>query len=178
MANRTEFAKMFAALALAWPKYEMQKQTVEVYFRILQDLPDEYLEKASHHLMATSTFFPSISEWRKATIDLMTPQIPTEFEAWEEVMTQIRSIGSYYKPEFSHPLITRTVETMGWRTLCMSEQIEYDRAHFYKAYAALRNRALDEVRMLPEVAEYRRLSSGPKQLADIARDMKIGGGGE
>ncbi len=166
MATKPEVVKLMTIMALAWPRYELPKQAFDVYFRILQDLPSEALETASHHLMASSTFFPSISEWRKAAVDLMTPTVPTEFEAWQEVMDQLRIIGSYGIPKFSHPLIGRTVETIGWKQLCASEKLEYDRAHFFKAYAALRERAVEETRMLPEV---RSATGNQVQAGDYAR---------
>lgn len=166
MATKSEVIKMMTVMALAWPRYEMPKEAFEVYYQILKDLPSDALETASHHLMASNTFFPSISEWRKAAIDLITPQVPTEYEAWQEVMDQLRLIGSYGIPRFSHPLIQRAVETMGWRQLCGSEHSDYDRAHFYKAYSALRDRAIDDTRMLPEV---RSIKNGAIQVKDYAK---------
>lgn len=172
MATKPEVVKLMTVMALAWPRYELPKQAFEVYFQILQDLPTDALEKASHHLMASSTFFPSISEWRTAAVDIMINKagIPSEFEAWEEVVKELRLIGSYGKPRFSHPLIQRAVDTMGWRQLCASEKLDYDRAHFYKAYASLLNRATEDARMLPEI---RRQVSGTKSLSAL-----LPGGGD
>lgn len=165
MASKSEIGKLMIAMALAWPKYELPKQAFEVYYQILKDLPTEVLEKASHHIMATNTFFPSISEWRSAAVDIQINKagIPSEYEAWEEVVTQLRLIGSYGTPSFTHPLIQRAVETMGWRQLCGSEHLDYDRAHFYKAYSCLLSRATEEARMLPEIRQI----SGTKSLSKL-----------
>lgn len=40
---------------------------------------------------------------------------------------------------------------MGWKELCLSENQEYDRAHFFKVYKSLSERAESDVKMLPQV---------------------------
>jgi hypothetical protein len=153
MASDSEVGKIMGIMALAWPKYQLEPQTIKVYARVLADIPAEVLEKAALHLMSSAIWFPAIAEWRKAAFDLMldASHIPSAFEAWEEVMKQIRTIGSYGFPEFTHPLIERAVKIMGWRELCLSEQIEFERAHFFKVYDSLFKRQQDDIRTLPEV---------------------------
>jgi hypothetical protein len=172
MALETDIAKLMGVMALAWPRYELKPETIKVYSRVLADIQVEALEAASLHIMSTSTFFPSIAEWRQAAFEIMVnkPAIPSQYEAWEMVLREIRRIGSYGQPQFQHQLVARAVEIMGWTELCMSEQIEYDRAHFFKVYASLLDRAFDDVRTLPAVREAMSKNYLPEPT-DVTADM-------
>lgn len=153
MATKAEVIQLMTALSLAWPRYELRDETFDVYYEILKDIPTEALTEAAKQIMAEATFFPAISEWRKAAFDILTRrlQIPSQFEAWEEVIEKAARIGHYQVPEFSHPLIARSVECCGWRQICLSEEPEFERNHFYKVYESFRTRAQEEFRMLPDV---------------------------
>jgi len=61
-------------------------------------------------------------------------------EAWAEVLGAIRIVGSYGSPKFSDSLIKKAVNCIGWRHLCLSENIEIQRAHFLKIYESLSKR--------------------------------------
>lgn len=61
-------------------------------------------------------------------------------EAWGEVICQVESIGYYGKPVFSTPIIEKAVKCVGWRNICMSENIGVERAHFMRAYESLIDR--------------------------------------
>ena len=154
MATKPEVAKIMGVMAMAWPRYELKAESITVYSKILADVSPEILELAAKHLMATCTFFPSINEWRRASFDIMInkPSIPSAFEAWAEVLREIEKTGSYRIPTFSHEIIQRSVECLGgWKYICLTENLEYDRAHFFKIYESLESRAEDDLRMLPDV---------------------------
>lgn len=152
MANLQEITKLIAVVSLAYPRYELPEGTVHVYAGLLSDIPADALEAAARQLMVESKFFPSIAEWREKALDLMTGiyQIPSSAEAWEEVMQQINKVGHNTSPEFSHPVIRKAVDCFGWKTLCMSESIEFDRSQFFKVYEILVKRAKDIMSLLPE----------------------------
>ncbi|PIR25624.1 MAG: hypothetical protein COX62_04575 [Deltaproteobacteria bacterium CG_4_10_14_0_2_um_filter_43_8] len=57
-----------------------------------------------------------------------------EFESWEEVLRQVSRQGCSGIPQFSTEEIKRAVHMIGWRDICMSENIGVERAHFAKAY--------------------------------------------
>lgn len=170
MATKAEITRLMGMMALGWPRYELSEETIKVYFEILKDVPAEPLEDSAKQLMAGATFFPSISEWRNAAFDLVIKRmrVPSAYEAWEEAYNKMRRIGHGPTPEFSHPLIRRTIDCIGWNYLCMSESIEYERPHFYKVYESFLQRANEEIRMLPDVrraleAETPQLGAGDVQ---------------
>jgi len=170
MATLLEVSKIMAVMSRFYPHYEMGEGIVELYAAMLPDIPPDALEAAAKKIITTSTFFPSLAEWRLAALDILHDQasVPAPFEAWANVLSEMRRVGSYGKPQFSHPLIARAVEGFGWRELCLSENQDYDRAHFTKAYQQLQERRAEETRALPEVKavveKYRIESGGVKKL--------------
>lgn len=159
MATFEEVTKLMAIMTLAYPKYELKDGTVDVYAKILADIPGEILETSMKEILASNIWFPSIAEWRNKSIDLMlgTQNIPTAAEAWEQAMREVNRCGDYYRysqrprvPEYSHPLIEKAVDVIGYAHLVESDNLIADRAHFFKIYDALLQRSKEDVRMLPE----------------------------
>lgn len=151
-----EMAKLMMVMSLTWPQAEVTPERIEVYAHYLEDIPTDALKAAADHLITTCVFFPSVAEWRSAAFDIMAAKhrIPTPFEAWAEVHEKMVHYGHTQQPEFSHPLIKKTVGVFGWYALCMSENSDYDRAHFTRAYAEFVQRAVDDMRALPSVRQF------------------------
>lgn len=169
MATKEEVIKLMTLMALAYPNYEVKEQAANLYCKMLADIDPRALEAAAQQIMATSVFFPSIAEWRKAAFDLLTNKaaLPTAFDAWEEVMRKIGQRMSYDEPEWSHPLIARTVKTVGFKRLCNFnlDELSYERTNFYKVYESYLSRADEDMRMLPSVrAASQELTAGINEL--------------
>lgn len=139
-----------------------------LWCELLKDLDGELLRAAALQHVATSKWFPSVAELREAAADIVNPDHRlTAMEAWGEVVSQIRSIGSYGRPQFSNPIIRRMVSDMGWANLCASEMPVADRARFIDGYQALVIRAKHETMELPQVSEIKqrfRLLTEKKQI--------------
>lgn len=171
-------AQILAVLTAAFPNNKVSKSTLDIYKLTLADIPLDVLEAATLQIITTAKFFPAVSEIRDAATSIMLGlnKIPSAFEAWEEVQTQISLCGDYYRyqiaaqvPTYSSPIIAKAVDVMGYRTLCESENIVADRAHFFRVYESLFNRAVDDTKMLPRVKEFSanyQLASSIKLLAD------------
>jgi len=153
MATFEQVAQILKLMAHAYPRYELSPDTIELYARMLSDIPLDALEAGTKEIMANNTFFPSIAELRNKALDIVLNArgIPSPTEAWEEVIRKINEVGSYNFPEFSHTLIDKSVRSFGWKRLCQSEQIEFDRTQFIKTYETYYNRAVYDAKMLPEV---------------------------
>jgi hypothetical protein len=172
MATKPEIAKLMALFEIAFPRFELKPGAPDLYYRLLQDIDGEILSAAANQLIATATFFPAISEWRQAALDIMTAKnnIPSAEEAWEEVQTACIRIGHYKTPTFTHPLIERSVQCMGWQNICMSEEPEWMRKDFIKTYNVFLKRAEDDVKMLPGV---RKLTDALEAGKDASQAMKL-----
>ena len=160
MAKSQEIAAIMGVMVHAYPRYELSADSVRIYTRMLSDIPVEILESAADQIMVQSKFFPSIAEWREMAHNLMigTHNIPSAYEAWQDAIHQVHRCGDYYRyqvithePEYSHPLVKKAVEIIGYRNLLESDNTVADRAHFFRIYESLLDRAEDEVRLLPEV---------------------------
>ena len=148
--------QIIGVLTAAYPRTDIQEETVEIFSRFLLDLPYEVGQMAALKLIGESKWFPSVAELRQGAIEVAsTNQLPSAAEAWGEVKNQMRFTGYYGTPSFSHSLITKTVEAFGWQGLCVSENIIADRAHFLKIYESYRTRELREAVEIPEIRALR-----------------------
>lgn len=175
MANMRTIAEIVAKLSAAYPNWNVSEYTVEVYYQDLHDIPDEELQIAAQHCRAESgrKFAPSTGELRGAVAELrqMSTNVPTSFQAWQEVLQQIVAVGSYGTPAFSNPVVDRAVRALGWRQLCLSEDPISDRARFIQCYEQLLERALTEEMLIPEVRGYLEFN-GAKLLSPMSQ-MKL-----
>ena len=153
MASKQDIIKMMMVIGKAYPNYATKEGADEVYFMILGDVPRDALEAGAKAYLATGNpFFPSPGQWRQHALDIVVNKIgiPSEYEAWEEAMRHCRA-GHY--TDYSHPMIERAVKVIGipyWQAMLIDEEMA-TRAHFFRVYADLCNRALDDVKQLPAV---------------------------
>lgn len=177
MATENEILKALTVLASAYPRYELPDATIKIYQRLLADLDFDLLKAATLQCATTNTFFPSVAEIRAAAVELkaMAEGIPSDIEAWSQVIEQIRKVGSRDVPEFSHPLVAQVVKQMGWINLCMSENQVADRARFLEAYSQTQKSTRRRAQMLPEVLDIvdRKLLSTDMKIKQLASNMEV-----
>lgn len=162
--TKAEALRLVAMLRAAWPRQEVGQDTAEVYAGMLGDLPFEEAKAAVTRLVQTSRFFPTIAEIRERVAETRCDLDPPEM-AWGEVQNAIRSIGSYHQPLFANPAIQHAVNAIGWKQICLDENLSATRARFIDAYKSARHRQIEAT------ATGRSLSS-PYGMADLGR---IGG---
>ena len=176
MATEEQTAVLVAMIGAAYPNFKATEMTLDVYYQTLKDLDYDLLKAATLHAIAQPrrAFAPSVGEIRGAVSDILqqSSHMPSSFEAWNEFLQQARAVGHMGTPEFSHPLVAKTVKVLGWRELCLSENQVADRARFIQAYEQLAERASRDMVMLPSVKGYidNTASDAIKLLAD-----KMGG---
>lgn len=135
------FRNGVSLIVAAFPKLEPSAETVKAWFALLQDLePATFQYAVVSFCQAQKECYPGTNI--VATLrDLARPsEAPTAMEAWAEVRSQLHATGEYGHPTFSHPRIEVVVDALGWRTLCGSEDIGLERAHFLTAYRELSQR--------------------------------------
>lgn len=125
--------RLLEILAAAYPSATLSEATIAVYVRLLLDLPQEKALAGVTALIAQERYLPSIAQIREAVADIA-DALPDSETAWREVSSQVRSCGTWHKPVFSHPLVARVVQAIGWYDLCLSTHPETDRAHFLRLY--------------------------------------------
>jgi hypothetical protein len=147
-----------AVLSSAWPRVELNQQTLSTYYVLLNDLPLALLRAATLHLASEATFFPAAAEIRKAAFGLKEREsgVPDGYSAFGEVMRAVGTVGFHGTPAWSHPLIGEALEAIGgWRLFCTAPEssIPSSRMRFVAAFDTLLARARSDVRMLPQVRE-------------------------
>ena len=136
------FGKGMDMLADAFPE---RKFGLESYWRAIGDLTDkEFLEAVLEITMTTKEVYPGTNIMALIREKAKHIERSSVGEAWSEVLSAIRSVGSYGYPIFSSLAIKKAVDGVGWREMCMSEKIAIERAHFYKIYEELVDREEQE----------------------------------
>lgn len=65
----------------------------------------------------------------------------TEGEAWALVTKEQARVGGFYGvPNINNSIVQKAVECIGWRQICLAENLEATRAHFFKIYNSLLER--------------------------------------
>jgi len=166
MASTDTVTRALAILAVAYPRFEMAKETPRVYAELLQDIPDEVLVAAVKQHAASSKWFPSVAELRQAAMEIRAQAagVLTPEQAWVQVREAVQRFGWYGEsidtengggwrvPRMLDPLTRQAVDGIGgWRMLCQSENAPADRAHFLRIYGNLLEREQTSAAMLPDV---------------------------
>ena len=116
----------------------------QIWYALLGDLDYRVLNAAIQKYMLTNKFPPTIADLREIAATIENGETPDWGEAWESVLRAIRRYGSYGEAEAIASLdeITRSVvRRLGFRNLCMSENINQDRANFRMIYEQVSERA-------------------------------------
>lgn len=143
--EKQEFATLAAAIRTFYPKENIlpNKEAMALWYRELQDLPFPVAEAALRKWVSTNKWSPSIAELRETAATIQHGEIPEWGEAWEKVLKAIKKYGIYsIGPAMASfdPLTRKAVECIGFRDICMSENIAADRANFRMIYENLAER--------------------------------------
>lgn len=152
----------------AYPDKEVSAETMRVYLACLQDVDPTLLKTAVIRHVASSKWFPTVSELRESATAIVmdaTGDLDPN-TAWGEVTKWFSKCGRWGVPQFTSPVITQAVAAIGgWMYLCNSENLAADRARFIQAYTTYQTRRANDVQMLPAVQEYTTLLKGAIQDA-------------
>ncbi len=146
------------------------RPTAALWAKMLADVPYSVGEQALMYVLTTARFFPTVAEIREAVVKVTTPCALSPAEAWGEVELAIRCHGSYGEADAMRvmpPGVAVVARQMGWRDICVSENIDVVRGQFLRMYE-IQQRREQERAMLPD--DIRGL------IDKIGRDMLPDGG--
>jgi hypothetical protein len=150
--TKGEVAKLLVVLAASYPRFEVDDVKVQVWYEMLGDLDYAVASMAVKKIIMQNTFPPAIAEVRKAVTELMNPEQVTSSEAWGEVTRAIRNYGYYREGEAlasMSPTTAQVVRYMGWREICMSEDIGVIRGQFLRMYEQIATREQEKQLLSP-----------------------------
>ena len=184
MAEKNEILDVLGILSLAYPGFGKNaddlpiEKTFELYCQLLADLPGEILKTAALQHIATSKWFPAVSELRASAALLMMPPERTALAAWGELLDTFTD-SRYYKfedghdftPQFTDPILCEVIKSMGgyWHAYeCYTSRDGNpvaDRARFIEDYQERQRRHREQALPLPQVEAMRaQLEAGRKAL--------------
>jgi hypothetical protein len=146
-----EFALLASALRSYFPREDKllpTKESMELWYRELQDIPYPTAEAALRKWVATSKWSPSIAELREMAAEVTTGDIPDWGTGWRQVCDAMRNYGREYpKSAYAsmHPVVAEAAKGLGsWWNLCVSDNTDADRANFRMIYEPLAKRKREE----------------------------------
>lgn len=156
--DKKEFATFAMALRTYYPREQIlpNQQAMELWFREVQDIPFPVAEAALRKWVATNKWSPSIADIREMTAGIVNGDPLTWGESWERAMNAVRRFGSYNQKaalESLDPLTRKCVDSIGFMTLCMSENIMVERAHFQKIFDIYQKREQTDKQLPPALQQ-------------------------
>lgn len=175
-----EFDYIRAALKSAYPTFNIMpdKYSIQLWFKLLGDLPYKICETALFELFATHEFPPQIAEIRSKCAEYMKPQIKDAGEAWGEIQRVVRNYGFGRADEALEaltPTVREAAKRLGFREFFMNENQEAVRAHFFKIYNAIAERAANDAKLPAAVLEQKQqymLESRQEHKREALEEMR------
>lgn len=134
-----------------WPEPDKAEMMLVLWMKMLDDTEYFIAEAAVEKFLAESVYPPTIADIRARIADITIRKEKTAIEAWDDVKTAIRKFGGYNVQgamESLSGITKKVVDSMGFLTICRSENEMADRAHFLKVYDVLADRVRSEALML------------------------------
>ena len=141
--NKEQFIKGLKYLGIAYNK-EFNEEQASVWYDFFRDTDYESFRQAVKRIIPKSKYMPSIAELRGEVVKITNPVLQLNVDdEWEKVIKAIRVHGTYITgEEFDkfEPITAKVVKTIGWRKMCMSENIEFERKTFYDMFNGYQKR--------------------------------------
>lgn len=166
--NNGEFAIFAMALKTYYPRETLlpNKQAMELWFQELQDLPYDVASLALRKWVSTQKWSPSIADLRETAVEIVGGEAMTWGESWHKLQEAIRRFGIWNEREALEsldPLTRKCAEYIGYRQLCISENVMADRAHYQKIFETVSKREQIDRRLSAPLRE----AIGLLQLKDL-----------
>ena len=161
--EQIQFLKGIKYLGIAYNK-EFTKEQVEVWYDFFKETDYEVFRQAVKRIIPKNKYMPSIAELRSEIASITNPVLQLDVDTeWEKVLTVIRRYGTYITREqydnAFNPTTKGIIEVIGWRKMCLSENIEFQRKIFYDMFNNLQKRNEDA-----SVMQVNTLTSGERLM--------------
>jgi hypothetical protein len=165
--KRTEVIKLIGLCSVNyrnWPEKDKEDMVISLWLKMLDDTEYFIAEAAVEKYLAESVYPPTIADIRTRIADITVIKEKTAIEAWGDVTKAISKYGSYNEVkamESFRGVTKKVVESIGFKTLCISENEMADRAHFLKVYDTWAKRDREDALLLQSTKDVmERIQSG------------------
>lgn len=148
MTERKQIIMLLGPYVALFPSCKLDAAGLGLYARALQELPAAAIEAAMNKLVKTCRFFPTVAEITQEAEALMEyasernggVHTPTAAEAWSEVQTLAKRIGTWSEWHCSHPYVRAAAERFGIYELSTlpADGVNTARAQFMRMYESVR----------------------------------------
>lgn len=143
--TKKEFMVLVSALKTYYPRENVlpTKESLALWYDALSDLDIETATAALKLHVQRDKFPPAVSDIRMCAVEIVEAvkgENLTWAEAWSDVCDRVAKYGVYREKEALDEMDERTkaaIRVVGWRNLCMSEDLYVERANFRMAFEAL-----------------------------------------
>lgn len=154
--NANEFSRLAMAIRTYFPRENVlpNQQAMDLWFYELKDLDFNVASLALRKYVNTEKYPPTIADLRRLATECVQGQTEDWGKGWEATVKAIHRYGYYREEEAlqSFSDITRqTVKRLGFKQLCMSENLMNDRANFRMIYEQLSNREKVDRQINPQI---------------------------
>lgn len=140
--TKEEFANGMAFMSNIFSK-DMTAEQVGAWYSFFRNDKFADFQRAVRKLAVTSKFFPSIKELKEVMAEDAVGMLTAD-QAWDGVLYAVRKYGAWQAEEAMKSLpaaVQLTVNHLGgFQRICMSEDLEWTRRDFMKAYDVNKNR--------------------------------------
>ena len=169
--TREEISELFGLISVLFPNdkafVSASAAMLSAWHAMLADLPFELAQAALQRHAAANRFAPSIAEIREFACKLSGGQALTADEAYGFARRAIAKYG-YNRREAAQrsmpPEVWQLVERMGYRDLCMSENIGVMRSNFLRMWEAFEKRQNEDALLPPALRERLGAAAAPLRL--------------
>lgn len=156
-------------------------EALKIWYELLKDLDYAVTNIAIQKYMLTNKKEPTVADIRELVVSVKVGEKPSWSDGWEEVLRAISMYGMYREAEalLSMTELTRkVVKRLGFKNICISENIMTDRANFRMIFEQLADREQTEKQipftlstLIEQAREHERLAleDGEVQSNDSTR---------
>lgn len=153
--NKKEFSIIIMEMQTAYPKEKLFENSaaIDFWYKMLGDISYESMSMALTRWVATNMWPPTIANLREYAAKADGFHVKDYGEAWQDVLRAISNYGFYREEQALDSLdeITRAaVQRLGFKNICMTENIVSDRAQFKSIYETLALRQKEDAQV-PEI---------------------------
>lgn len=161
--TKQDIVEMFALISVLFPNDKAfgnaSMQMVNAWYEMLSDLPKNEVSVALKRHTSVSEFAPSISQIRKAVMDMTQTDGRTGIDEWNDVAKALRNSAYDSAEQFrklspiAQRLVGSPMQLKEWGLAEDAATISVAKAQFLKGYEVLKRRE-NETKQLPESIRY------------------------
>lgn len=175
--RREEFKKIIAGIKSVYNNFGVKEKTqFDFWYNILKDIDINILKIAVTEYITTNKFPPTIADIRALSANAQKGEIKDAGGCWGEVVKSIGRYGQYQEEkalENMDQMTRECVKRLGWKQICLSENLMADRAHFLKIYEQVSKRETHSRQVPLSIRQKKAKMIADNKIKMIADEMNI-----